>query len=228
MTKILRIGHRGAAGYEPENTLRSIAKALTLNVDMVEIDVHCCRSKEIVVIHDPKLDRTTNGKGQVSSRTLGELKQLDAGKGEKIPTLEEVLDLINRKAKVNIELKGKNTLKPVVRTIEHYVREKGWSYADFLVSSVYRFNLLRIRKLNPLIPLAALFKHPAPGLLSLAAKIEAYSINAHFLKITEKFVAKAHLKNLKVLAWTVNDPADIKRMKELGVDGIFSDYPDRI
>ncbi len=132
---MLRIGHRGACGYEPENTLRSFNRALQLRVDMVELDVHVCRSGEIVVIHDSKVDRTTGGTGYVADKTLDELRTLDAGKGEKIPTLQEVLTLVNRKVKVNIELKGTGTAKPVFQLLEKHVRELGWSYGDFLISS---------------------------------------------------------------------------------------------
>ena len=92
------IGHRGAMGYEPENTLRSFQKALDLGVDMIEFDVHLCKSGELVVFHDEKVNRTTNGQGYIAQKSLEKLKELDAGQGEKIPTLEEVLDLVKGKA----------------------------------------------------------------------------------------------------------------------------------
>ena len=107
--KLLKISHRGACGYEPENTLASFKKAIEINADMIELDVHVCKTGEVVVIHDEKVNRTTNGKGYVSQKNLESLKKLDAGKGKKIPTLIEVLDLVNKRVKVNIELKGKKT-----------------------------------------------------------------------------------------------------------------------
>ncbi len=110
---VLRIGHRGAAGHAPENTLDSFRKAVELECDMTELDVHVCASGEVVVIHDETLDRTTDGKGQVSDHKLSELKQLDAGNGEEIPTLAEVLMLLKDKVMLNIELKGLGTAKPV-------------------------------------------------------------------------------------------------------------------
>ena len=113
----LKIGHRGACGYEPENTLRSFKKALDLGVDTIELDVHKTKDEATVVIHDEKVDKTTNGTGFVADKSLEEIKKLDAGKGEKIPTLEEVLDLVNRKAQVNIELKGEGTARPVADII---------------------------------------------------------------------------------------------------------------
>ena len=115
---MIRIGHRGAMGYEPENTLRSFKKALALKVDMIEFDVYVCKTGEVVVIHDDKVDRTTNGKGYVVQKTLQELTSLDAGKGEKIPLLEEALDCINKKVQVNIELKGEGTAEPVYKIIQ--------------------------------------------------------------------------------------------------------------
>lgn len=228
MPPILRIGHRGAAGHEPENTLRSIQKALSLHAGMVEIDVHLCRTGEPVVIHDLKLERTTNGRGKVSGHTLAQLKGLNAGKGEKIPLLTEVLDLISRRTKINIELKGKGTAQPVVKIIETYVRQKGWAYSDFLVSTASRRHLTLIHKMNPLIPLGILYRYPSPGFWRFATKIEAYSVNPHCQKINAKFVQIAHKRNLKVFAWTANSPEDIKRLREIGVDGIFTDYPERV
>ena len=117
---IIKVGHRGAMGYEPENTLRSFKKALELGVDMIEFDVYVCKSGELVVIQDDTLERTTNGKGLVIEKTLAELKELDAGKEEKIPTLEEIMDLADKKVKINVELKGNNTAEPVSDMIENY------------------------------------------------------------------------------------------------------------
>ena len=121
---ILSIGHRGACVYEPENTLRSFARALELGADMIEFDVHVCASGEAVVIHDAALKRTTNGLGYVKDKTLEELKTLDAGKGEKIPVLEEVFDLVNKRAGLNIELKSENAPVKVCSVIREYITEK--------------------------------------------------------------------------------------------------------
>jgi len=110
---VLRIGHRGAAGHAPENTLASFRKAIELGLDMTELDVHVCASGELVVIHDENVDRTTNSKGWVSKLSLTELKRLDAGAGETVPTLAEVLDLLKDRIMLNIELKGLGTAEPV-------------------------------------------------------------------------------------------------------------------
>ncbi len=120
---MLKIGHRGAMGYAPENTLGSFAKALELGVDGIELDVHVCKSGEVVVIHDERVDRTTNGKGQVKEMTLKELKELDAGKGERIPTLEEVLDFVDRRAFIDIELKAEGIGNSVADIVRKYIQE---------------------------------------------------------------------------------------------------------
>lgn len=228
---ILKIGHRGAMGYEPENTLRSFRKAVELNVDMVELDVHVCKTGELVVIHDDKLDRTTNGKGDVSETSFRELRKLNAGKGEKIPSLQEVLDLINKKVNINIELKGKGTAIPVFEIIETYVKEKAWSYDDFFVSSFNHYELKKFSKLNPKVKIGALIDKMPVNLAKLAENLNvffAYSINPPVEVINQKFVDDAHKRGLKVFVWTVNGAEDIERMKQLNVDGIFSDFPDRI
>lgn len=225
---MLKIGHRGACGYEPENTLRSFKKALELQVEMVELDVYLCASGELVVIHDDRVDRTTNGKGYVEKMTLSELKLLDAGQGEKIPTLTEVLDLVNRQVKVNIELKGLDTAKPVAEIIDHYLKDKGWSVDDFLVSSFNHYELRDFHTVCPLVKIGALLTGIPIGMVDFALAVDAYSINPCVEFINEEFVKEAHQKNLKVFVWTVNHPDDIKRMREIGVDGIFTNFPDRV
>lgn len=224
----LKIGHRGAAGYEPENTLRSFRKALELNVDMVEMDVYLCRSGELVVIHDDRVDRTTDGTGYVMDKTFDELKTLDAGMGERIPMLDEVLDLVDRGAKVNIELKGVKTAKPVSTLIERYVRERNWAYDDFLVSSFDHYELLRFKGLSPDVKTGAVIAGIPIGYAGFAGRIGVYSIHLSMEFINREFVDDAHERGMKVFVWTVNAPDDIVRVKSLGVDGIFSDYPDRL
>ncbi|HIG94968.1 MAG TPA: glycerophosphodiester phosphodiesterase [Nanoarchaeota archaeon] len=224
----MKIGHRGAMGYAPENTLKSFKKALELNVDAVELDIYVCKSGELVVIHDDKVNRTTNGKGYVVEKTFEELSTLDAGEGEKIPKLSEVLDLIDRKVKVNIELKGVKTAKPVHELIEKYVKNKGWEYDDFLISSFNHYELKKFRKLNPKIKIGALISGIPIGFSKFAKMLNVDSVNLCFEFINQEFVDDAHNRNLKVYVWTVNDSDDIERMKTFGVDGIFSNFPDRL
>ena len=122
---MLKIGHRGATGYAPENTRASFAKALELGVDGIELDVHVCESGEVVVIHDERVDRTTNGKGKVREMSLPELKGFNSGTGEPILTLEEVLDFVNRRAIIDIELKAEGISHSVADVVLKYIREHG-------------------------------------------------------------------------------------------------------
>lgn len=224
----LRIGHRGAAGHEPENTLRSFGRAVELGADMVELDVHICGTGEIVVIHDDTVDRTTDGSGLVKKKTLRELRSLDAGRGETIPTLEEVFKLMEGRAGVNIELKALGTAWPVYEAIEEVVGEKEWTLDDILVSSFHLGEILKMHELSNDVRIGVLVTGAPREALEFAESIEAYSINPYFRSTGEEFVELAHESGFKVFTWTVNEPDDIERMREMGVDGVISDYPDRI
>lgn len=120
----LIVGHRGASGYEPENTLLSFERAIAMGVDMIELDVYVCKTGQLVVMHDDTINRTTNGKGKVMELTWDTLKKYDAGKGEHIPLLSQVFDLVNKRIIINIELKGPHTAKPVAELINYYVTNK--------------------------------------------------------------------------------------------------------
>lgn len=223
----LVIGHRGACGYEPENTLLSFSKALELGVDMIELDVYTLKDGHTVVIHDDKVDRTTDGKGYVLDKSFDEIRSLDAGKGERTPTLEEVLDLTDRKAKVNIELKGVGTAEPVSSMIGRYIEEKDWKEDDFLVSSFNHHELRNFKKLRPEIRIGALTVGIPLDYAKFGAELGAYSVNPCIEFVDRNFVDDAHEKGMKVFVWTVNDPDDMERMRDLGVDGIFTNFPDR-
>jgi len=225
---VLRIGHRGAAGHEPENTLRSFSRALGIGVDMIEFDVHICASGEIVVIHDETVERTTNGTGHVSDLTYLELRDLDAGLGEIIPTLEDVFDLVLGHSMLNIELKGDGTGCPVLRSVEHYIETGQAKPDDFLVTSFNYDELEALRDLSDTIRIGILTTGDPRSTLGLADELDAFSINPHHSKVKEGFVKESHERGLMVFPWTVNEEKAIIGMKDLGVDGIISDYPDRI
>ena len=236
---MLRIGHRGAAGYEPENTLLSIQKALDLDVEAIELDAHVCKSGEIVLIHDVKVDRTTESTGLIAKKNLTELKKLNAGKGEKIPTLEEALDLINRKSKIIIELKGKGTANSVYKIINKYISEKDWDWNDFLISSSLIQELRDFKKLTSQIEtglivnkkligiLGIIFKTPF-GFIEMAESANAKSIYLSKYFCNKKSISEAKNRGFAVLAWTINSPREIEKLKSCSIDGIISDYPDRI
>lgn len=224
----VRVGHRGASGYEPENTLLAFQKAIDVGADMVELDVHMCKSGELVVMHDDTVDRTTNGTGRIEDKTLAELKGLECQKGERIPTLPEVLDLLDKKIKVDIEIKGKGTANQVRAIIEEYVDSHGWKYSDFMVSSFRHDELWAIRETDPELQIGVLTEMIPPGFLGFARKIKAYSVNVPVDKIDEKFVDSAHRKGLKVFVYAANNTPEIQKVKKLNVDYICSDYPDKI
>lgn len=222
---LICIGHRGARGHEPENTLRSVRRALELGAQGVEIDVYFVDG-QLVVFHDAKLERTTNGRGRLARKTWAELRTLDAGLGERIPTLREVIETVARRAFINIELKGRATAQPVAALIEEYVRERGWSYADFLVSSFHRKELRLLAGRQ--IPLGLLFKRSARGFAKLAATYGAAAIHPHLHFTTRRLVRGAQALGLKVFVYTVNRPRDFARLRAIGVDGVFTDFPDRV
>ncbi len=225
---VLKIGHRGAAGYEPENTLLSFKKALELNVDLVELDVQICKSGELMVIHDLKVDRTTNGTGYVCEKTFDELRPLDAGKNQAIPTLQEVLELIDKKVRVNIEIKNKGAPGPVFNVIKGYVQRKGWSWDDFLVSSFNHYELQEFSLLGAQIKTGAIIAGIPIGYADCASKLKSHSLHSSKEFINQDLVDDAHKRGLKVYVYTLNEPEDIQKIKLLGIDGIFSNFPDRI
>lgn len=221
---MLYIGHRGAMGYEPENTLRSIKKALELGVDGIEIDVYNVEN-QLVVIHDRDLSRTTNGMGKVEESSFAYLRSLDAGKGEQIPTLEEVIQTVNRQAIINIELKGSKTAKLAVDLILDYLQQ-GWSYEDFLVSSFNHYELNQVRLLDPQIKRGMLIYGLPWGYVEIAEKLLADIIISSLDYVDSRLVNTAHQRQFFVWVYTVNQPQDIIKMRQLGVDGIFTNYPD--
>ncbi len=214
-------GHRGAAKLEPENTLLSIQKAIDLGVDQVEIDVHLTCDQHLVVIHDTTVDRTTDGQGAVAAFTLAEVKQLDAGKGERIPTLQEVMDLVRGKVILQIELKGPGTAAPVIQAIKQNSLENG-----VLLTSFVHDRLREARQLNPALRLGALWGEPPPDACEQAIDMGAEAIHIQHLNIDPHLVEKAHAHGLKIRAWNPDTVEEIQRAIDLGVDAIGSNRPD--
>lgn len=225
---MLKIGHRGAKGFIAENTLESFQKALDLGVDAVELDVHVCASGELVVFHDFTVDRMTNGSGEVHKLTLSELKSLKVSNRFQISTLAEVFDLIDRKCWINVELKGHETAQPAVEVIEKYINEKGWRYDDFIVSSFQKEELERVKALNPKINLGILTQASVEQALEWAEQLSAKAIHPHFSLLTEENCNEAKEKGYKIFTWTVNHEEDIYRLKQYKINGIISDFPDRL
>lgn len=220
-------GHRGARGHEPENTVRSVRRALELGAQGVEVDVYFVDG-ELVVIHDDTLQRTTNGRGRVADKTFAELRSLDAGNGERIPTLAEIFDAVNRRAVINVELKGPHTAAPVAALIAGYVKDRGWSFDNFLVSSFDHTQLREAKRLGPELRIGALIEKAPRDLGKMAKDVGAWSLNPSKRCVTPRLVKDAHELGLKVFVYTVNQPREIERMRALGVDGVFSDFPERV
>jgi len=225
---MLLIGHRGAKGSEIENTLISFQKALNMKVDGIELDVHLSADNEVMVFHDDTLDRLTDGKGLINTFTVPELKKLLINKKERIPTLREVLELIDRKCFVNIELKNFDVSETVVSLIEEYVKNKNWSYDDFLVSSFDWNALQQVAFLNDKIPIGVLTETDLDLALAFAKFIQAKTIHSYFHLLTKENTAQIQAKGLQVFPWTINELEDIQKIKTFNVNGIITDFPNRI
>ena len=225
---MLKIGHRGAKGYEPENTLIAFEKAINLGVDGIELDVHLSSDKELIVIHDETVDRTTNGKGKVNQLSVKELKALKIELTEKIPTLNEVLDLVNKRCFINIELKGIGTAQPVIQLISHYISEKNWNYNNFIISSFDWKMLEETHSLDSKIKIGVLTEESIDKALAFAKKINAFAINPDYELLSKENVILMQQNGFEVYPWTVNSENAIQKIKSFNVNGIISDFPDRI
>ena len=228
MKKPLVIGHRGAMGHETENTLASIQKAMDLGVDMIEIDVFKIKSGEIVVFHDETVDRLANSGGNIEDYNIYDLRQLTLDGGHKIPMLQDVLKLMDNKAALNIELKGANTADRVNFIMDYYIKEKGWSPENFIISSFNWDELKEMRKINKDVAIAVLTEENPEDAIPIAKELNAQAINPFFKMLTEDNTTAIKDAGFKIYTWTVNEPQDIANMQELGVDGIITNFPERV
>jgi glycerophosphoryl diester phosphodiesterase len=217
---MLRIGHRGARAYEPENTIRSFKKAIEIGVDAVELDVRKTKDGQLVVMHDADVKRTTDGEGLVSELTLKEIKGFSAEKGEKIPTLKEALDFLDKKVKVIIELKEAGVEDEVLALVKANRLEK-----NVIVTSFLEDALQKVRELDKDIATGLIYaKHKNP--LKTALELKAQYLVALYRFTHTANVQKAHENGLKVIVWTINTPEEVAAYIQKGVDGIASDKPD--
>ncbi|RLI03835.1 glycerophosphodiester phosphodiesterase [Candidatus Bathyarchaeota archaeon] len=215
------VGHRGAAGLEPENTLRSIRKAIDLGVDSVEIDVRVTRDGYLVVIHDETVDRTTNGHGYVKDLTFNEIRRLDAGKGEKIPTLEEVLNLTKGKVVLQIELKAREATEPTVHLIERNNAER-----DVIIISFMHDLLGRVHDLNSALRTGAIFFDVQGDICQRAINVHSEAIHVYYRNVNSELIENAHKRGLRVSVWSPDEIEDMREMINLGVDEICTNRPD--
>jgi glycerophosphoryl diester phosphodiesterase len=248
--RVLAIAHRGGAGLWPENTLYAFERAAALGVDVLETDVRATKDGELVVFHDEGVGRTTDGAGRVGSLTLAELKRLDAayrftpdggrsfplrGTGVTIPTLREVFKALPH-MRFNIE--PKQGVPAIVAPLCRLVREHGMA-ERVLVASFSAAVIEEFRRECPEVATAAasgevasfLTLHNAGLSHSYSPAMQALQVPEHagaLTVLTRAFVESAHGRGLRVHAWTVNDESDMRRLVEMGVDGVMTDYPDRL
>lgn len=218
--------HRGNSEHYPENTLAAIKSALfATDAEGIEIDVYCTKDKQLVVIHDESLERTTTGKGYVSDHTYQQLETLNAGDGEQIPTLSSVLDLMPDNKWLNIELKGEDTAIALESLLQQEKYKHWQSRAKLLISSFNHHLLLRIRKQFPDIKVGALTASIPLGYAKFAEELQAWSVHCDKQFISQAFVNDAKARRLKVFVYTVDSTKDIQKIKTLGADAIFSNDP---
>lgn len=222
---LLVIGHRGASGHAPENTMQAFQVAAGMHADMVECDVHLTRDNEVVVIHDDMLERTTNGSGSVRTYSYNELQQFDAGNGAHIPLLKELLDLCAEKnIGCDIELKGSGTALPVARLLRSYLDQRILTGEQIIVTSFDHQQLADFKMYMPDVMLAMLYYEESPNISDIWTKY----IGINYQMITKDFIDALHAQNIRIMVYTVNHVDDIECMISYGVDGIISDFPDRV
>ena len=221
--KVLRIGHRGACGHAPENTLASIEQAIVLGCALTEVDVQRTADGSLVLLHDLCVDKTTDGKGPIAELNLEDVRKLDAGGGQRIPTLEEALQVATGRIGLILELKGEGLAYDLVPT----VRASGFA-GPIIYASFLHDDLQHIRRIEPEADTMVLFERLPKMPVAEALNLEATHVGLRFDKATAPLVKAFHQAGLTVFVFTVNKAKDIQRMQALGVDGIVSDRPERI
>ena len=219
----LRVGHRGAAGHVTGNTLASITKALALGVDFVEIDVRATRDGHPVVFHDRRVDGTTDGSGAVSELTLDEMSRLRTADGQPIPTLDEALAAINNRVGLMLDIKSPEIVKRVWASVTGNKFVRPVIYASFLHAE-----LLAVKRLASGAHTMALLDSVPVHPTGFARDAEVTHVGVGIDCLTGEFVGALHREGLRVFVYTVNEPSDIAWVRSLGVDGIISDFPERI
>ena len=231
---MLTIAHRGASGYAPENTLAAYRRAVAQGVTFIETDLHLTRDAHFVALHDETVNRTTNGQGPIQQMTLLEARRLDAGSwfgsefiGERLPTLPEILDFAKKHDVVfYLELKsdgfwgGDHALISALRDSGEIPR---------VIVVAFDASILEgLRKIEPTLMTALLYDGTIENPLERALSIGARQIAVKGDLMTPNFLSEAHKKDIQLVCWTINQPAHMRLLAAAGVDGIMSDYPDRL
>ncbi|MGF1757483.1 glycerophosphodiester phosphodiesterase [Photobacterium sagamiensis] len=219
------IAHRGASVLAPENTLAAMQAAINSGAKAIEFDIHS-HGDEFLVIHDRWLDHTTNGKGLLQAHSLEEIKQLDAGNGEVVPTLWQLLTLVNGQCALNIELKYVTHLPPLLNQLDLACEKLNFSADQFLISSFNHHLLKQLKALAPELKLGALTASRPTDECAFAEELDAYAVKLKIDTVCPELVNDAHQRGLKCYVYTVNQPDDWQWLDQMGVDGIFCDVPE--
>lgn len=224
MPRVLRIGHRGAAGHAPENTLAAIETGVRLGVDFVEIDVRRTADGALVALHDASVRRTTDGRGRVDALSLRQLRAFNAGNGERIPTVEEVLKSVAAsEVGLMLELKVIGVAHLTVDTVRAAEFKNPVIYASFLHAE-----LTQVRAVEPEAALMVLLDKLPRAPVAYAAQFHAAYVGLRHDRASRPIVEAFHRENMLVWVYTANRREDIGRALSLGVDGVISDFPERL
>ena len=215
-------------GHVTENTIPSIKKAIELGVDGIEIDVFKCKSGEIVVFHDKKLDRLTNSSGYIEDLSYDSINKIKVMGKYRIPQLIEVIDILPNEIFLNIELKGEETSQKVNEIVTEFINRTESKLDRFIISSFNWKELEKFRLFNSKIPIAVLTDTTPLNAISVAKKLNAVAINPNYKLLNKNTVNEIKKEGLKIFPYTVNSLNDIDKMKTFRVDGIITDYPERI
>ncbi|MCX4638396.1 glycerophosphodiester phosphodiesterase [Streptomyces sp. RPA4-5] len=215
----LTIGHRGMMGVEPENTLRSFVRAEQEGLDVIELDLHLSKDGALVVMHDADVDRTTDGAGPIVERTLAELRELDAGRGERIPVFEEVVTAVRAPLQAEIkDVAAAQALAEVLRSRDLVDRVDVISFHDEALAA--------IRTLLPGVRTALVGSRYGTDVVDRALAVGATMLSLNIRRLTLELVERAHAAQLKVVAWTVNTHDQLRLARGLGLDGVVTDLPE--
>ncbi|HEX2281288.1 MAG TPA: glycerophosphodiester phosphodiesterase family protein [Thermomicrobiales bacterium] len=214
--------HRGASADHPENTLRAFRQALAIGVDGIELDVHATAEGIPVVIHDRDVGRTTGAVGYVDRMPLAQLETLDAGNGERVPTLAEVFALVGDTAHLDIEIKGCNIERMVLDVLAHHPTVR-WAISSFAWDT-----LRTVRGLDPAAEIWPLAERVDDELIAIATELASPAVSLSAGAFTVENAAKLHDAGLRVIVWTVNDPREARRVRGLGAFGLCTDDPRRL
>ncbi|MFG2372129.1 glycerophosphodiester phosphodiesterase [Streptomyces sp. NPDC048504] len=215
----LTIGHRGVMGLEPENTLRSFVAAEQAGLDVIELDLHLSKDGALVVMHDADVDRTTDGTGPIADRTLGELRTLDAGRGERVPTFEEVLDAVKSPVQAEIkDLAAARALAEVMHRRNLVERVEVSSFHDEAIAEIAR--------LVPGVRTALIASRFGPDVVERATEAGAETVCLNIRRLTLEVVEAARKADLRIIGWVVNTQDQLRLVRALGLDGATTDYPE--